>query len=93
MKRKQPSFSEEYHGYPTFSRLLEDAAKNKIIKLHKDSRSGTYVVDELLVHHGDRSSKRSQPRPSWPKLKASGCRISARISRDSTTLGPGRLKY
>ena len=48
MKRKQPSFNEEYHGYSNFSKLLEDAVKQKIIKLHKDTRSGTYVVDELL---------------------------------------------
>ena len=48
MKRKQPTFSEEYHGYSTFSRLLEDAAKHKLISVHKDRRSGTYVVDELL---------------------------------------------
>lgn len=48
MKRKQPTFSEEFHGYTHFSRLLEDAEKNKLIKLHKDQRSGTYIIDELL---------------------------------------------
>ncbi len=47
MKRKQPQFSEEYHGYRTFSRLLEDAQKHKLITLRKDVRSGTYVVDEV----------------------------------------------
>ena len=47
MKRKQPQFSEEYHGYRTFSRLLEDAQKHKLITLQKDPRSGTYVVDEV----------------------------------------------
>ena len=52
MKRKQPSFNEEYHGYSTFSKLLEDAAKHKIIELHKDQRSGTYVIDELLEEAG-----------------------------------------
>ena len=50
MKRKQPTFSEEYHGYTHFSRLLEDAEKNKLIKVHKDQRSGTYIIDELLEH-------------------------------------------
>jgi len=49
MKRKQPQFNEEYHGYPSFSRLLEDAEKRKLIAIHKDARSGTYVVDEILV--------------------------------------------
>ena len=48
MKRKQPTFSEEYHGYSTFSELLEDAAKHKLINVHRDQRSGTYVIDDLL---------------------------------------------
>ncbi len=48
MKRKQPQFNEEYHGYRSFSRLLEDAAKNELISIRKDARSGTYVVDEIL---------------------------------------------
>ncbi|MFQ5698809.1 MAG: NYN domain-containing protein [Myxococcota bacterium] len=48
MKRKQPQFSEEYHGYRSFSRLLEDAQKHKLIHIHKDSRSGTYVIDDVF---------------------------------------------
>jgi len=48
MKRKQPQFNEEYHGYTSFSRLLEDAQKNDLIKLRKDARSGTYVIDEAI---------------------------------------------
>ncbi len=48
MKRKQPQFNEEYHGYSSFSRLLEDAARQKVIVISKDARSGTYVIDELL---------------------------------------------
>ena len=48
MTRKQPQFNEEYHGYRTFSRLLEDAESNQLIRLSKDSRSGTYVVTEVL---------------------------------------------
>jgi len=48
MKRKQPQFNEEYHGYSSFSRLLEDAEKHKLIRLRKDPRSGTYVIDEAL---------------------------------------------
>jgi hypothetical protein len=47
MKRKQPQFSEEYHGYSSFSRLLEDAAKHDLITLRRDPRSGTYVIDEV----------------------------------------------
>ena len=44
MKRKKPSFDESYHGYRSFSDLLLDAEKNKLISLRKDSRSGTYTV-------------------------------------------------
>lgn len=48
MKRKQPQFSEEYHGYSSFSRLLEDAEKSGLIHLRRDQRSGTYVIDEIV---------------------------------------------
>lgn len=48
MKRLQPQFNEEYHGYSSFSRLLEDAQKSKLIKLSKDSRAGTYTISEVL---------------------------------------------
>ncbi len=44
MKRKKPSFNESYHGYRTFSDLLEDAEKEGIIQLRTDPRSGTYVI-------------------------------------------------
>jgi uncharacterized protein (TIGR00288 family) len=42
--RKLPSFNETYYGYPMFSRLLEDAAENKLLKLAKDQKSGGYIV-------------------------------------------------
>ncbi len=44
MKRKKPSFNEVYHGYRTFSELLEDAQKEGLLELDTDRRSGTYVV-------------------------------------------------
>ena len=44
MKRLKPSFNETYHGYKTFSALLEDAQQRGILSLETDSRSGTYVV-------------------------------------------------
>ena len=44
MKRKKPSFNESYHGYRTFSELLEDAEKEGIVRLQTDPRSGTYVI-------------------------------------------------
>src|SRR5213594_2831389 len=44
IKRKHPQFNENYHGYSSFSKLLEDAEKHKLIGLKKDTRSGTYIV-------------------------------------------------
>jgi len=44
MKRKKPSFNETYHGYRTFSELLEDAARHGLLDLDTDKRSRTYVV-------------------------------------------------
>jgi hypothetical protein len=44
MKRLKPSFNETYHGYRTFSALLEDAQTQGILALETDDRSGTYVV-------------------------------------------------
>ena len=47
MKRKQSQFNEEYHGYNSFSRLLEDAQRHKLIQLAKDPSSGTYVIEDV----------------------------------------------
>ncbi|MDP8222203.1 MAG: NYN domain-containing protein [Candidatus Lernaella stagnicola] len=44
MKRKQPNFSESFHGYRTFSELLEDAQTHDVVRLKTDPRSGTYVI-------------------------------------------------
>lgn len=44
MKRKKPSFNEEYHGYRTFTELLEDAQRNGLLELERHKTSGTYVV-------------------------------------------------
>src|SRR5262245_34516748 len=44
MKRKKPSFNESYHGYRSFSELLEDAAREGLLQLEHDKRSRTYVV-------------------------------------------------
>src|SRR5208283_2717099 len=44
MKRKKPSFNESYHGYRTFSDLLEDAQRAGLLDLETDKRSRTYVV-------------------------------------------------
>jgi uncharacterized protein (TIGR00288 family) len=49
MKRKKPSFNETYHGYKTFSELLEDAQKEGLVELDTDKRSRTYVVTRFAA--------------------------------------------
>ncbi len=44
LKRKRPMFNESYHGYESFSQLLEDAEKRGLLKLQKEPRSGGYVI-------------------------------------------------
>jgi len=63
MKRKKPSFNESYHGYRTFSELLEDAQKEGLLELETDKRSRTYVVTRF----GD--ELRSQPTASTKPVK------------------------
>jgi uncharacterized protein (TIGR00288 family) len=81
MKRKKPSFNESYHGYRTFSDLLEDAEKEGIIRLQTDTRSGTYVIvgfgQEEKKGEGEKKKKeRKTQKPRWrsrprkPKLPA-----------------------
>ncbi|MCS7016201.1 MAG: NYN domain-containing protein [Gemmatales bacterium] len=44
MKRIKPSFNETYHGYYSFTELLEDAEHHGLLELAKERRSGTIVV-------------------------------------------------
>ena len=71
MKRKKPSFNEAYHGYRTFSELLEDAAKQGLLELETEKRSRTYVVTrfgeemknqvEVPVSAARKKSRRRRP--------------------------------
>jgi hypothetical protein len=47
MIRKNPAFNESYYGFSTFSRLLEEAAKARLVTLERDDKSGTYIVTSL----------------------------------------------
>jgi len=47
MKRKKPSFNEDYYGYRTFSELLEDAQKEGLVEIEKHRGSGMYVVSRF----------------------------------------------
>jgi len=42
--RKNPSFDETYYGYKSFSQMLEDAQRHKILTLRKDDRSGYQIT-------------------------------------------------
>jgi uncharacterized protein (TIGR00288 family) len=44
IKRKKPSFNEEYYGYRTFSELLEDAQREGLLEIEKHKSSGMYVI-------------------------------------------------
>jgi uncharacterized protein (TIGR00288 family) len=44
LKRQRPGFNESYHGFRSFSQLLEEAQARKLIDLEKDEKSGGYVV-------------------------------------------------
>ncbi|MBI2153791.1 MAG: NYN domain-containing protein [Candidatus Rokubacteria bacterium] len=47
MIRKNPAFNESYYGYSTFSKLLEEAAKQKVLTLERDAKSGTYIITSI----------------------------------------------
>ncbi|MCL2136168.1 MAG: NYN domain-containing protein [Coriobacteriia bacterium] len=45
IRRKAPQFTEAAYGYRSFTRLLEEAQDHGLIKMHKDEKSGTWVVE------------------------------------------------
>jgi uncharacterized protein (TIGR00288 family) len=44
LKRRNPGFNESYFGFRTFSDLLEDAEKHKLLALEPDQKSGGYII-------------------------------------------------
>ena len=47
IKRRQPQFSERYHGFRTFSALLEAARERGLLELKRDDKSGGYIVTAM----------------------------------------------
>ncbi len=47
LKRQRPGFNETYHGFRSFSQLLEEAQARKLIEIEKDEKSGGYVVKAI----------------------------------------------
>ena len=52
MKRRNPGFNESYFGFRTFSELLEEVAKHKLIELESDQKSGGYIIKRVVRDDG-----------------------------------------
>ena len=74
MKRKKPSFNEAYHGYRTFSELLEDAQKEGLLELDTDKRSRTYVVTRFGAELDTPPPEAMPARKRTPRRRRSGSR-------------------
>jgi uncharacterized protein (TIGR00288 family) len=44
LKRRKPGFSETYHGFRTFGKLLEESQERKLLELEYDEKSGGYII-------------------------------------------------
>jgi uncharacterized protein (TIGR00288 family) len=47
LKRRNPGFNESYFGFRTFSDLLEEAERQKLIALESDQKSGGYIIKRI----------------------------------------------
>jgi uncharacterized protein (TIGR00288 family) len=48
LKRRKPGFSERYHGFRSFSELLERMEKQKMLMLEHDEKSGGYIITDYM---------------------------------------------
>ena len=44
LKRRQPGFTETFHGFGSFGELLEEAEAHGIVELERDEKSGGFIV-------------------------------------------------
>ncbi|ATX81314.1 TIGR00288 family protein [Mariprofundus ferrinatatus] len=44
LKRRQPGFSEGYHGFKSFGQLLDEAQSRGLLELELDEKSGGYII-------------------------------------------------
>lgn len=49
LKRRKPGFNESYHGFSTFSKLLEEAQACNLLELEPDEKSGGYVIKSVVA--------------------------------------------
>jgi uncharacterized protein (TIGR00288 family) len=48
LKRRKPGFNERYHGFRSFSELLEQMEEKKIVTLEHDQKSGGYIITDYV---------------------------------------------
>ena len=44
LKRRKPGFNENYYGFSSFGKLLEEAAARSLIEIEEDEKSGGAIV-------------------------------------------------
>ena len=47
LKRRKPGFSESYHGFRSFGKMLEEMEKLEMITLEHDEKSGGYIITSV----------------------------------------------
>lgn len=47
IKRRNPGFSEGYHGFKSFNQLLQEAEQQGLLSLQHDEKSGGYIIKGL----------------------------------------------
>ena len=47
LKRRKPGFNENYYGFRSFNKLLEEAAARRLITLERDDKSGGYLIHSV----------------------------------------------
>ena len=48
LKRRKPGFNERYHGFRSFSELLEQMEEKKMVMLEHDQKSGGYIITDYV---------------------------------------------
>ena len=48
LKRRKPGFNERYHGFRSFSELLEQMKEKKMLTLAHDKKSGGYIITDYV---------------------------------------------
>ena len=48
LKRRKPGFNERYHGFRSFSELLEQMKEEKMVTLEHDQKSGGYIITDYV---------------------------------------------